>query len=430
MSILKAKAITPFYDTRAGTYWIEQPGNRWLELSTADLNLHLKHSGLDSKRFVGNLNELESAHFVAQTERCVDYAGPIAGYRTGLHKSGDKRLLVTRTFNLLPVTRQTSKAENRRTSKVDSCTVAQFFDELLGSSAPFLYAWLKIARECLSSGVFRPGQMLVFAGESGCGKSLAQTLITELLGGRSAKPYRYMIGETPFNSELAAAEHLMIEDENSSSDIRSRRKFGASLKDFTVNLSMSVHAKGREAITLTPFHRLTLSCNSETENLMILPPLDASILDKLMLFRCGKATVNPDRAEYWKALSESLPELAGRIDTMKIPKPLQCERYGVKAWHDPELLSAVNEVSPEHSLRVFIDDVLWQSRDPKVWKGTAKELERELLNSPFKTAVEKLLYWPTACGVYLARLAAKNQGVEKLAGEVASYRVTPIKPVL
>lgn len=245
---MKSKANPlPYFDTRAGTYWLEVGSGNFLSLDASQLKLHLRESGLSKESFVGSLNELERAMFLAQVERAIDYAGPIAGHKAGYHKSLDgKSVLVTRS------------STSGCTSPKQKCDVVQsFLDSLLGSQRPYLYAWLHVARKAMASGVFVPGQMIVFAGESGCGKSLCQALITAVLGGRSAKPYRYMIGETPFNSELAAAEHLMIEDENSSSDIRSRRKFGASVKDFTVNASMSVHAKGREAVTLSPFRRLT-----------------------------------------------------------------------------------------------------------------------------------------------------------------------------
>src|SRR5204862_7823749 len=84
------------------------------------------------------------------------------------------------------------------------------------------FAWLKVAYEALRAGVWRPGPALALAGPRNCGKSLLQQLITLILGGRSAKPYRYMRGGTEFNADLFGAEHLCIEDEHCSTDIRSR----------------------------------------------------------------------------------------------------------------------------------------------------------------------------------------------------------------
>ena len=97
-----------------------------------------------------------------------------------------------------------------------------------------------------------------------------------------ASPHAYMTGVTPFNSELFRAEHLVIEDNTASTDIRARRAFGALLKTITVNEDQPCFGKGREALNLTPFWRLFISANDEPENLMVLPPIDESVTDKLI----------------------------------------------------------------------------------------------------------------------------------------------------
>ena len=93
------------------------------------------------------------------------------------------------------------------------------------------------------------------------------------MGGRTGRPFSYMSGKTDFNSELFGAEHLVIADENSNRDMNSRRLFGSRIKDYTVNTSMHCHGKFREALTLTPCQRLTISLNDEDDNLLILENL-------------------------------------------------------------------------------------------------------------------------------------------------------------
>jgi hypothetical protein len=58
-----------------------------------------------------------------------------------------------------------------------------------------------------------------------------------------------MSGATAFNGNLFEAEHLMIEDDVGSFDIRARRHFGAYLKQFTANEGVQHHAKNRQAMT-------------------------------------------------------------------------------------------------------------------------------------------------------------------------------------
>ena len=49
------------------------------------------------------------------------------------------------------------------------------------------------------------------------------------------------------------------------------------------------------------------------------------------------------------------------------------------------------------------------NKDGLPWRGSAQELERELRQSKLAFAVERLIYSPSICGVYLARLAL-NEG--------------------
>jgi hypothetical protein len=176
-----------------------------------------------------------------------------------------------------------------------------------------------------------------------------------------------------------------------------------------VNRELSVHAKGRQAVTLPTYRRVTLSVNDEPENLMILPPMDASITDKVILVRCSPARTHEDRAKNWSELTSQLPALAHQLETWKLPADMRCGRFGVRAKHDPVLLSVLTGLSPEARLLALIDEVIFADRAPLhgPWTGTADELERTLRTSQFGFACEKLLYFTGATGTYLGRIAAR-----------------------
>lgn len=390
-----------FFDAKAGGYWLPLPSAKYLLLGKTDVSLHMRHAGVDGEkdRKSGELSQLERLFMVAQTERSVDYAGPLAGHQIGAFETTDgKRILVTAQARIV------EKAKSKSAPFIE-----RFLSQLLGpEQTTALCHWLKVARTAQISRSFSPGQMLVLAGPPGCGKSLLQSLITEFLGGRVGKPYSYMVGETAFNSEICAAEHWQIEDENSSTDIRTRRKFAASIKDATVNLNVRIHAKGREAIALPLFRRITLSVNNEPDNLMILPPLDESILDKVFLLKCSMAKITSDREATWAWITKELPFFIAYVESLRIGPSVACPRFGVRAYHHPELLDALNEIASETLLLGLINEELrseWEKNDE--WEGTADELERRLRTSGFRFAVEKLLHYPSACGRYLGLLAGK-----------------------
>lgn len=391
-----------FYDQRSGQYFLKLKSGSFLQLATGDAKLHLKEAGLSTDEYIGNLNEIEKCFFVAQTERCVDYAGPLAGYRVGEFLTADGRRVL--------VTSEPKGVFGDPEGEEPPTFFLEFLAKLLGTPQQIdaVLHWLKFAGETLRKGDFRAGQVLALAGPSGCGKSLLQALVTEFLGGRSAKPYQYMIGKTAFNGDLASAEHWTIEDENASTDIRTRRAFGASLKDATVNRELRVHDKGRKAITLSTYRRLTLSVNDEPENLAILPPMDHSIMDKVMLLKCLVADVGSDRSKTWSELAGDIPRLRAYVARLEVPETRRCARYGVKAYHHPDLLEILSSIAPETRLLSLIDEVFPWSKLDESWQGTSEQMELELRSSPFAFAVDKLLTFSSAGGTYLGRLAGQH----------------------
>lgn len=397
-----------FYDSGRKTYWLPNTRGEWMDVTTASLRLFLRNAGMSGEFTKGDpnpLTPLEQEMFRIQHNCDVHYAGPLAGYPVGLYDVGGNRVLVTRG-------RKTVEPRKGRWP-----VLSKFLIQLLGDQRTHVLCWLKAAVEALQAGPpFRPGQMLALAGPAGCGKSLLQGLITELLGGRTSKPYRYLTGQTAFNSDLFTAEHLAIEDEAASTDLRTRRMFGAQLKNLIVNETQSFHAKGRDALTLTPFWRVSVTLNDEPENLMVLPPLDDSLKDKVLLLRAhptklpfGKDDLD-GRRDFRAELSKELPEMLYDLFRMQVPTQLADQRYGVKAYHDPGLLEALEDLAPEHRLLQLCDGLGLFSDFAPAWEGTAAELERQLREKDKTGEVGRLLNFNSACGMYLGRLKKKYPG--------------------
>jgi hypothetical protein len=148
-----------------------------------------------------------------------------------------------------------------------------------------------------------------------------------------AKPYLYFCGATPFNGELLEAVHLIIEDDIVKSDIGSRRNFGNKIKQVAANEGQVCHAKHKQALTLYPLWRISISCNNEPEHLTILPQMDPSLLDKVTILKAMKAPMPmPTRTdEERRALCETIEkELAHYLDyliKMEIPAEMKCGRF-------------------------------------------------------------------------------------------------------
>jgi len=386
-------------------YWVRDVHGVWSQLNDQMLNRFLRAEGIATIGPKGENTQADSLKRRLCHSRSVDFGGPIAGYIEGIHLCGGKRILVTES----PKHIEPIEGEHLLILDLIYAILSQHCEQF----HRFLL-WLKCSMESLREGPpFRPGQALFLCGPAGGGKSLLQRLITVMLGGRCGKPYQYMTRATSFNQDLIGAEHVMIEDEQASADIRARRNFGASLKDMVVNEDQRLHAKGKDAIVLRPFWRVTVSTNNEPENLNILPVMDDSIRDKVMIFKTGsgfpRAPAHPaERKGFWDSLVSQIPALLHMLLTYNIRQADVDSRYGVAAWHHPEIMDVISEASPEWRLWDLICDARIAGTQAGEWQGTALELMRALEDKN-STAVRQLLRSSQSCGIYLGRLAKHSR---------------------
>ena len=342
----------------------------------------------------------------------MNYAAPLAGRASGFYEDNGARYLVTDSPRFItpergewPVLR--AVLENLFVRNEPTHGERQWHT---------LLVWIKGTVEALRAGKSKEAQALAMAGPPRSGKSLLQRLLTHLLGGRECKPFLFMSGKTPFNAELFEAEHLMLEDEHMSRRLPDRQALGAAIKAVVANETHHCHRKNCTGITLRPFWRLTITLNDEPEALLVLPPLDEHVADKLLLFRASRfplpmpTLTQDEKHEFWRRLIGELPAfLHFLLHEYEPPAELRDARYVVAAWHHPELAEALHGLSPAAALLGLIDYLApWGAVD-REWEGTAEELRVLLLqNGGTATDARRLLEWPQACGNYLATLAKKN----------------------
>jgi len=404
----EAYKLESYYDATRKEYLIQNERGGWIPLTEMQFKRILKKHGFSaSNPKEGGLSPLEDRLVYLQRNKDVYYVGPLAGYSAGFYESGKSRLLVTDSPEII------------MPEKGEWPILNQFLTNLFVvgecNQLPFVHGWIKISFESLRNKQRRPGQALIMAGPHNCGKSLFQNLLTLILGGRSTKPYQYMMGITPFNADLFEAEHLAMEDEHASMDLRARRHFGTQIKGITVNESQRHHGKHQKGMVLYPFWRLSVSINDEPENLMVLPPIDDSLEDKVTLLKTVRqpmpmpTTTQDERTAFWNRLRAELPAYLEYLISWEIPQELLCPRFGIKHFHHPELLSAIDALAPEFRLLSLIDGQLFAPYGDHRWQGSSEELERTLVSEESKCRVEarRLFSFNTACGVYLGRLHKK-----------------------
>ena len=406
-----------FFDTRDSSYWFKLNG-RYFQYKKADLAMHLRAMGLKEKIYFNGQREIDWPLWRAMTHRAVDYAGPLAGHKTGVFKDGSGRqYLVTDEACGVFAEKQMVLGENNQPK-----FLIEFFNELLpDGQVEFFFNWLAVGLRSLQAGDFVPGQFIVFAGEGGCGKSLAQYIITEIFGGRPGSPFAYMSGETNFNRDFFGAEHWLIEDPRGSKAMADRIFFGARLKEATVNRYYTIHAKNKDAIYLPLFRRGTISVNLELEYLSVLPPMDLSIQDKIMLFKCAKvvsafdpirdkktkmATRDKIEAQFLQEAPAFRAWLLKTYPARSIPADLRDERFVIAAYHHPEIKDALSSLSHEQRLIELLDDLYFSDDEDAPLPVTKQQaaIQKDLLEKN-RFEAEKILRYPGACGSLLGKLA-------------------------
>lgn len=414
-------------------YWYRSPGNQWFgkdqdgvyrDYPLGHIRAELLQSGFRASTHQGEaLSPLDQLLLAMRKQHVVSWAGELAGYKLGVHQVCDEKVLVTRSAKWI------------QPEKADWESLRVLLSELLQGQVLWFYAWCKSALRSLYAGPpFRRGQALALAGPVGCGKSLLQGVITEIFGGRVARPFQFLMGDTAFNEDLLKAEHLMIEDEASSRDPRKRDYFGAQLKNLVANDVVRAHPKGSKALYLQSFNRVTISLNDQPENLTVLPLIRGDLVDKIILLHAHPASFpygprsKRGRERYRKQLSEDIPGFLHFLTEWKIPASMMSQRYGCRAYQDPELLGLLNEDQPETHLMELIDRLKPWGVDELAWEGTAAKLQHDLEEKDRHGRVSKLLSWHGACGQLLARLYKSFPNrVEKINSKAhaTTWRIKP-----
>ena len=354
-------------------------GKEWIPINDTRVAVYLKQHGFaEYMKDPFGVSTLERALHTVVTTQNVHFAGQVSGFKPGLTDICGKRVLITTGPHLV-------EPRNGAFPTLLHMLEQMLMDPDHGHIQWNLFCgWIKAAYEALRDGANRPGLVMVLCGRAGSGKSFLQTLVTKILGGRSANPYPYMTGRTDFNLDLIGAEHMAIDDESSERDIKSRQSFGQHCKKMAVGHTVTLHGKGRDAISVERFTRISICLNDDPHDLMVLPPMEDSIREKFLILKIHPATFpdmeQPDAFSKFKALIHTeLPMFLHYITKVfTVPKDLCSARYGVHNWQHPALLLDLEDLHPWRRLVELIDHVRPWAVEPfagDCWTGTVQDLE-------------------------------------------------------
>jgi hypothetical protein len=404
-----------------GEYIMNHPQKGFIRyLTKTDAKEHLKVDfGVSNKLHPDALCKIRN-------EQSVVLAGGVAGYPLGIHIDRDtgKKFLVTDPPNIIEAVSGTKKdwPTIRRIligTLLDRNNKDQFFAVM---------GWWRQARENVKICIRRPLPALALVGPPQVGKTLLLDILRQVLGGRSTPAYKALTkSNNNFNAELLHSELLVMDDDVAGKGNLARMTITQSIKSLFYSNSIPIEFKSKDATQASPVQFLAIAVNEEPAHLRVLPELDGSMNGKITLIKVGNAPLTAsetrDRAAFQKIITAELPFFLHWLETkIRIPDRLMSDPRSVNlAFHHPEVLAALQGISPEIEFLDLVHHVLSESfmesrQDKAVWQGTSVRLHQLLtdLNS-HKSLATKILWSSQTCGDYLARLAkAGKYGVRKL----------------
>lgn len=405
------------YAYNGKSFFYQNANDDFFPLSPGQMTRHLM-SGLDITR-----GQAALAITYIEINCGVGFVGPLAGYKAGLHQVKGQSILVTQTAKVM-------SPEQGDWSMLRGIIEGMFGEEALVYFYGYLSVFVKGLQRCLKMGKpdpgCLPGQALCIAGPADCGKSLLVALISEMIGGRMENPYSYMCGRTDFNAELGRAEILFLDDQAASRDPRERARLGAQIKEFTVSQGMRIHAKFMTPFLVQPYQRLIFAVNDEPDNLLVLPNIEPSLEDKIILLRALENDMpmptasGEQRKLFWDTLVEQLPVFHHfLLNEFEIPEEKVSQRFGIKHYHDPELVEALTELSPQEKLLDMVVEMFSNAREAHerlanangYWVGTALELEKKLKECYGDALCKQVIPHVNSLGSHLRNLASQRPDV-------------------
>jgi hypothetical protein len=401
-----------WYD--GASYWYESADGKWESRSEREMSRWLKvEKGLSGeKEKNATFSEVDHALYTIDQHKRVIGAAPFVYLSAGMIEFMGKRVLNTARVKPLPPA-----------PPVDDWAhgfpwIASFLEKFFSCEDQLMHflSWLKRFYVSALEGTPKQGQALFIAGEPGQGKTLLSNRIISGLVGGHQDAARFLLGASSFNKELFHHGLWTVDDATPGDNAADHKKFSSLLKKVTANTTFEYHAKFQDSVMVEWTGRVIITGNLDAESLRILPDLDTSILDKIMLFKA--ATIDkkfPDRHELQSTINRELPYLGAWLTEYQIAEEYsgETQRYGVKSYHHPELRHAAGESTDAAVLDEILDSFLDQrkkSGEPIPWSGTATQLMQDIFVDDILKGIvgRNSARW---FGINLGKLEAQGRGV-------------------
>ena len=436
-TVEQAKEVPAPFDAKAAAdkhniWWLkgkdcylrpDPSGREWVPESGKQIARFLRLKGISNEKFGRAYSQLDEIFQHVADYKKVSFAQPLAGRKAGVHYlSEDLPIIVTNSFRMI----EGVPGE----WPLHGALAEALFVTAEADQTRWSYAWLKIGRQSLRTGIWRPAPWMFLSGPPNCGKSLWQSIYTALLGGigREADPLPWLLGAEKSNADLVGAEHLKISEMEGRFKHEERSNLAQRMKKVAVERFHRWRGMYNDGFSVPVIWRASASVNENVDDLKKLPSLSGGFADKAMLLSCEKRPLpmptetTDDWLAFEQALAKERPAFAYYLDhEFEIPPEMRrtdaAGRYGFDVFHHPRPLALLFSQERESGLLHILDncDDLYTptTKFPGgVWGPKASEELKRLLCEDdeferFRQLARSTLDFPGACGTFLARLEEK-----------------------
>ena len=163
----------------------------------------------------------------------------------------------------------------------------------------------------------------------------------------------------------------LVDDEAPSASNAMHTAFTAKLKEHIANDTFLINGKFKKSGRVFWRGRISCTLNDDPVSMRLLPDLDMSIKDKLMVFKCR------DGYDFFPGIkdviSKELPAFARWLLDYEIPQERFDVRFGVQAYINPGL-EAIAKADSRYSHIIEILAMFRATLGDDAWEGTCSEL--------------------------------------------------------
>lgn len=369
------------------SYWWKNTRNEWRPQTKEDTAAFLRCTyGLKSRPADGEVaSEIDMCMNMIRETKTLDGAAPIIYGHDGIIEYDTMRILNTARRQVI------NPVDITLTGWGDNFPwLAEFLDAFFepASSRDYFLAWLKRFYESAYSKKLSQGHALFIAGGVGKGKTLLGNVIVGGLMGGGSDAGEYLLSETNFNKELMEVGVWNVDDNTSSANAQTHKRFSEMIKKIVANTRHKYHAKFRDSVIVEWKGRVIVTLNDDPESIRQIPQTDISVLDKIMLFKVANHKIKfPANDKLEKMIREEMPFFSRWLLDWKIPDEIAAEnRYGIHPFHHPVLLEDSRSMGASSIFSELVDlmaeNLLLVFPDKEYWECTSTEFIKYLTNDP------------------------------------------------